>query len=486
MAFHLFHGSESYLVELAFNRAWAQLTRDLDSDLDCELLDGGASSDEVQVAATSVGFFSPVRVVGVRDWRLLSGTTGRRGKAKPSADDPLEGAATMIAGLPEATTLLLSSSALLPPTHPVVKAVQKRGKVMGFPRLRFAEVPAWVTNRAREQAVEIDRRAIEVLVRRAGEDLALLDSELTKLSIYANGAKVTAGDVEALVPDTAEHQVWDLTDSLLSNPGRAALELDRALAAGEPAGRLSYMLVRHLRLLLAASAAPGGSAGARRLTEAFAGDGRPLSDYSVSKAMTQARGVRTERLESIYRRAAASEAASRRGELDELTALRLVVMEAALTSRSAAGAARAYLEREVVRAAVALRAVALAPARPLALPVPLACALASAAALALASGSAFSAVARATAFMSRDFRRAALLGCRTPFSAARSSDETAAFSMSPASASPASTTRRTRVTLVLIAARTDLFRACLVADVRTRFFADLMFAMGPGSIPIAT
>lgn len=332
MAFHLFHGSEAYLVELAFRRAWTGLTRDLNSDLDCEIVDAAASPDDLLVACTSVGFFSPVRIVGVRDWRVFSEKPARRSsKTKAAARDPIEAAASMIAALPDSTTLLLSASSLLPATNPVLKEIQRRGKVMGFPKLRFGEVPAWVTQRAREQEVEIDRRAIDALVRRAGEDLALLDSELTKLSTYAAGAKVTVKDVEALVADSAEHQVWDLTDSLLSDPGRAALELDRALAAGEPAGRLSYMLVRHLRLLLAASAAPAGNAGARSLAQAFVGDGRPLSDYSISKAMSQARGVPPLRLESIYRRAASSEAASRRGEMDEVTALRLVVMEAALS-----------------------------------------------------------------------------------------------------------------------------------------------------------
>ncbi|MGI8610414.1 MAG: DNA polymerase III subunit delta [Candidatus Dormibacteria bacterium] len=333
MAFHLFHGSESYLVELAFRQAWLGLTRDLDSDLDCELLDPAATSADVLVACTSVGFFSPVRVVGVRDWRIFSDKPARRSKTKTAAvtEDPLEAAAATIASLPESTTLLLSASSLLSATNPVLKVMQKRGSAMGFPKLRFGEVPAWVTRRASERAVDIDRRAIEVLVRRAGEDLALLDAELVKLSTYAAGEKVTVKDVEALVADTAEHQVWDLTDSLLSDPGRAAIELDRALAAGEPAGRLGYMLVRHLRLLLAASAAPAGNAGSRSLAEAFSGDGRPLSDYSISKAMSQSRGVPTPRLEAIYRRAASTEAASRRGEMDDVTALRLVVMEAALS-----------------------------------------------------------------------------------------------------------------------------------------------------------
>jgi DNA polymerase-3 subunit delta len=329
MGLHLFHGSEPYLVELAFKQAWSELTRSLDSDLDCELLDGNAGAADVLLACTSVGFFSAVRVVGVRDWRLLAGT-GRKGRGKKTSEDPLEAAAGTLSGLPEATTLVLSSNSLLAAGNPILGLVQARGRVMGFPRMHPRDVPAWLTRRAREVGVEIDGRAVGLLVRRAGEDLALLDRELAKLATYTAGGKVTAAAVEALVPDTADHQVWDLTDSLLSDPGRAAVELDRALAAGEPAGRLNYMLVRHLRLLLAASAAAGGAAGARSLADAFAGDGRPLSDYAISKAQQQSRGVPVARLEGIYRRAASAEAAQRRGDMDEETALRLLVMEAAL------------------------------------------------------------------------------------------------------------------------------------------------------------
>jgi hypothetical protein len=90
------------------------------------------------------------------------------------------------------------------------------------------------------------------------------------------------------------------------------------------------MLVRHLRLVLAASAAGPGGGGTQQLTAAFAGDGRPLSDFAVSKAFAQAEGVDRRRLESLYRRAASVEAASRRGEMDDDQALRLLVLEAAL------------------------------------------------------------------------------------------------------------------------------------------------------------
>jgi len=232
--------------------------------------------------------------------------------------------------VPEASSVVLAVSNSVPPSHPVLKLARAGGQSIEFQKLRYRDLDDWVARRARERAMKGDARALRLLIDSVGDDLRLIDQELQKLQLYAGAQPIGVREVMALVPDTAEHQVWDLTDALVTNPGKAAIELDRALAAGEPAGRLGYMLVRHLRLLLAASDAPKGEAGSRRLVEAFAGDGRPLSDYTVRKTMEQARRVDRSRVEAIYRRAAAAEAAQRRGELEEEAALRLVIMEAAL------------------------------------------------------------------------------------------------------------------------------------------------------------
>jgi DNA polymerase-3 subunit delta len=328
---YLFHGGEEYLVERAFRATWAKLTADLQSDLDAEMLDPDSSPAAVLAAASSVGFFSTGRVVGIHDWKALMPRPGRKSRsAKAAVDDPATEAAEVIRQLPEGAHLVLAVGVALAASNPALKAVPANGEAREYQRLRRGDLFGWAAQRSREIGLKLDGGGQRLLVEAVGDDLRLLDSELEKLHLYADGRILGADDVRALVPDTAEHQVWDLTDSLMSDPGRAAVELDRALAMGEPAGRLSYMLVRHLRLLLAASDAPGGAAGAGALVAAFAGDGRPLSEYAVKKALEQGRRADPARLEAIYRRAASAEAANRRGELDEESALRLVVMQAAL------------------------------------------------------------------------------------------------------------------------------------------------------------
>ena len=91
------------------------------------------------------------------------------------------------------------------------------------------------------------------------------------------------------------------------------------------------MLIRHIRLVLAAGDAPSGPAGLKALGDALNGDGRPISEYSAKKAQAQARSIERPRLEALFRRAASVEAASRRGDIRDADALRLLVIGVAKT-----------------------------------------------------------------------------------------------------------------------------------------------------------
>jgi DNA polymerase-3 subunit delta len=247
------------------------------------------------------------------------------GRRKVDNDDT-QRAADALAAIPPGAHVILGASATVPSAHPVLRLARERGTAQEFPKMRFGDIDRWVERRAQEVGLKTRPGALKLLTESVGDDLRLLDSELEKLELYAAGNPIGVEEVRALVPDSADHQIWDLTDALLVDPGRAALELERALASDEPAGRLSFMLIRHIRLVLAASDAPPGPAGIKALSDALSGDGRPISEYSARKAQTQARTIARERLEALFRRAAAVEAASRRGEIRDEDALRLLVL----------------------------------------------------------------------------------------------------------------------------------------------------------------
>ena len=150
---YLFHGGEGYLVERAFRATWQQLTQSLESELDAEMLDSESSPAEVLGAASSVGFFSPGRVIGIRDWKPLMPRPGRKPRsAKAAAADPAVEAADMIGALPEGTHLVLSVAAALAASNPVLKAVQANGEAREYQRLRRGDLFGWAAQLPRDRS----------------------------------------------------------------------------------------------------------------------------------------------------------------------------------------------------------------------------------------------------------------------------------------------------------------------------------------------
>jgi len=96
--------------------------------------------------------------------------------------------------------------------------------------------------------------ARELIVQRAGGDVASAASELEKLCLYVGErATITDDDVRAAFRDMAESWIFDFTAALTAGQLARALPLLRGLLDhGEPALRLLAMMAREVRLLLVA------------------------------------------------------------------------------------------------------------------------------------------------------------------------------------------------------------------------------------------
>jgi DNA polymerase-3 subunit delta len=96
--------------------------------------------------------------------------------------------------------------------------------------------------------------AHELIVRRAGTELALLTGELEKLCLYVGACPtISEDDVRLVFRDMAESWIFDFTGALSTRQLARALPLLRGLLAqGEPPLRLLAMIAREVRLLLVA------------------------------------------------------------------------------------------------------------------------------------------------------------------------------------------------------------------------------------------
>lgn len=99
--------------------------------------------------------------------------------------------------------------------------------------------------------MRISGDARELLLSRLGADRVLSRGEVEKLALYASGqSEISAADVEAIVGDASELTIDRIVNAAASGDGaRAALELDRAVSAGESAQVVIGALQRHFQRL---------------------------------------------------------------------------------------------------------------------------------------------------------------------------------------------------------------------------------------------
>lgn len=251
----LLHGSERYLVDRAARTVVEQARSGLALEFNFEDVQADRlGADAFVEMAGTLPFIDTRRVLVLRDWNLL---TGKR----PKGGD-VERAAEVIAGLPDATDLVLIAHLLVPngnPIYAVVAAAERanRGRIERFEPPRPSERGGWVRKLAEERGLTITPTAVRLLLQRVEPDLALLDQEIAKLALYVFPAtRIEDAAIVALGSESREDEMFALTDALgRGRPGEASVVLQGLLDAGTEPTYLLYLLVQHWRRLLQARAA---------------------------------------------------------------------------------------------------------------------------------------------------------------------------------------------------------------------------------------
>lgn len=122
-----------------------------------------------------------------------------------------------------------------------------------FPALTSAEASSWVEDHLRRGQVSFPGGTGRFVVARCGADLELLRLEVEKMVSYAAGQPLSQADLELLVRNDAETNIFDFVDAIgLQNLNQAWALLADLLAEGSEPVYLISMIARQLRLLLIA------------------------------------------------------------------------------------------------------------------------------------------------------------------------------------------------------------------------------------------
>jgi DNA polymerase-3 subunit delta len=328
--FYIFHGDDAFSLreELARLRGKLGGGDAAMADLNTTILEGDRlTMGELRHACDSIPFMSDRRLVIVYGLLDHLAPGARSGPGSAGGADLLEQLAIYLPHLPPTTRLIFVEKVTLPESHPILQVARDEGKQRrAFVRLyrlpRERDLPAWIRQRAEGKGGAISSEAVSLLAGLVGTDLQLLDQEIEKLLLYADGRQVTTDDVVALVSRARETSIFDLVDCVGRRQTERALQLlHRLLDDGAAPLYLLSMLARQIRILIQVAELQ-----TKQLTPKEVAGRLKLHPYVVEKGMAQARNFDLAQLEAAHERLVKTDWAIKTGEADEVLALDMLVV----------------------------------------------------------------------------------------------------------------------------------------------------------------
>jgi DNA polymerase-3 subunit delta len=278
----------------------------------------GFKLNDVIGAAQVVPFMADRRVV------IVHGVLGRMQKRDKSLGDEWRELTEKLNEIPASTELVFVEEVSLRENGLALKSVGPSARVQEYRVKRRGELEIWVRDRFAHHHARATRDAIARIAWLAGSDTRLLDQEIKKLALYAGDREVTQDDVETMVADAREANIFAAVDAVLERRPAVAMKLLYSLlSSGSSVQTILSMLARQVRLLILTIELKQQGVQQEELGKRIGLTNR----YALDKTMRQSTGFGTDHLANIMRRLLAADLAIKQGEMDERLAVEILVGE---------------------------------------------------------------------------------------------------------------------------------------------------------------
>ncbi|WP_066025943.1 DNA polymerase III subunit delta [Enterococcus mundtii] len=207
-----------------------------------------ATIDDVIAEAETLPFFGDQRVVFVENPYFLTGE-----KNSNSIEQNTDLLVDYLKEPLESTVLVFFAPyEKLDERKKVTKQLKKTAVSINVQQLNEKEVRQYLLNTLENTPLTLDRKAIDLFLRLTDLDLSKMMAELDKLMLYGqNQSAISAKEIEQLVPKTLEHNIFDMTQYMLSGDTEHTLRLFEDLVTqGEEIIKINAILLSQLRLYL--------------------------------------------------------------------------------------------------------------------------------------------------------------------------------------------------------------------------------------------
>ena len=332
---YILHGEDEFTRSEELAKLKQKLGDPTVASLNTTVLDGRRVTLPALIqACDALPFMAKRRLVIVEEfWSRFEPREGGRAKdrqVKPSGADAafIKGLLDYLPRLPETTHLIFVESRSLSVANSAFGALpadKKQVYVRDFQQPQERDLGGWIERRMKAKGGNITPQAAHELARFVGSDLRQLDQELEKLLAHADFQRpVTVTDVHSLVGATQTDNIFALVDAIgLRQRERAVRYLHELLEAGAAPPYLLSMIERQFRILLQVKDLQVRGATPSEMQKAL-GIGHA---FIIEKSLRQATNFSMASLESTYGHLAEVEQRIKTGEIDDLLALDLLVVE---------------------------------------------------------------------------------------------------------------------------------------------------------------
>ena len=336
MSTHLLYG-DSFLVPRAFRTLCEQEGAAELLEANSHRLQGSQIKPaELLSLCNALPFMDPRRLVVVEgllaahERRSGGRTAGRRGRSRGAGTETQslggwEALAEAVPQLPDTTLLVLIDGAISD-SNPLLRLLRPICHAQALAAPSGAGLARWIKETAQGKGSGISPAAVSRLSDLVGSDLWTLDQEIEKLSLYASGRAIDERDVEELVPQVREANIFAAVDALIEGRAGVALRLlHQLMQDGRDVSYIIAMTERQLRLLALARDYMDRGTPQRDLGSRLG----VSSQFVLRKTIEQAQRVTQQEIAKQYRKLLEADLAVKQGKLEPSLALEVLAAERA-------------------------------------------------------------------------------------------------------------------------------------------------------------
>ncbi len=215
---YIFHGSEDYLREHYVERLRAALIPDGTEALNLTCFEAkGLDSQTLLDAAYSMPFMAERRLIIVRDLDVFRPDAKLRAAIEQLFGDPPETACIVfvydiIEYKPDRRTALFT-------------LVSKTAEIVEFCEQEPRALIDWISRRFLTAGQHIGNEEAQYLIFLCGRRMTPLIQEISKISAYARGDRITKKEIDAVATPVLEAVIFEMTDAIAEKNGAKALRI---------------------------------------------------------------------------------------------------------------------------------------------------------------------------------------------------------------------------------------------------------------------